>query len=78
MKKFSTKKESTESKASIIRGTAANEYTIDRLESDRVVISGHGRAFNQTNPIGELDADGEIIHQRSQTYQAKTILTLQA
>ena len=62
MKKFSTKKEMLPSpKRLSYEVTAANEYTIDRLESDRVVISGHGRAFRiKTNPIGELDADGEM------------------
>jgi len=62
MKKFSTKKEMLPSpKRLSYEVTAANEYTIDRLESDRVVISGHGRAFRiKTNPIGELDSDGEM------------------
>lgn len=62
MKKFSNKKEMLPSpKRLTYEVTAADEYTIDKLESNRIVITGHGRAFRiKVNPIGELDKDGEL------------------
>lgn len=62
MKKFSNKKEMLPSpKRLTYLVHAANEFTVDKLDSNRVIISGHGRAFRiKLNPVSILDKDGEV------------------